>query len=64
LHKGGPNSGVFVQVVEPPQEDVAIPGQPYTFGRLIAAQAAGDLQSLRAHGRRAARVRLADLERA
>jgi transaldolase/glucose-6-phosphate isomerase len=62
LHKGGPNSGVFVQVVDPPAEDLAIPGQPYTFGRLIEAQAAGDLQSLRAHGRRVARVHLEDLE--
>jgi transaldolase/glucose-6-phosphate isomerase len=64
LHKGGPNSGVFIQVVDPPNEDVAIPGQSYSFGRLIAAQSAGDLQSLRAHGRRAARVHLSDLEQA
>jgi hypothetical protein len=64
LHKGGPNTGVFVQVVEPPAEDIVIPGQSYTFATLIAAQAAGDLQSLRAHGRRVARVRLADLEQA
>jgi glucose-6-phosphate isomerase len=62
LHKGGPDTGVFVQVVEPPAEDVPIPGQPFSFGRLIAAQALGDLQSLRAHRRRVARVRLADLE--
>jgi hypothetical protein len=62
LHKGGPNSGVFVQVVEPPQEDIEIPGEPYTFATLFAAQSAGDLQSLREHGRRVARVRLADLE--
>jgi glucose-6-phosphate isomerase len=62
LHKGGPNTGVFIQVVEPPVEDVPIPGQAYSLGRLIAAQSAGDLQSLRAHGRRVARVRLGDLE--
>jgi hypothetical protein len=62
LHKGGPNTGVFIQVVEPPEEDLQIPGQPYSFGTLLAAQATGDLQSLRAHGRRVARVRLADLE--
>jgi hypothetical protein len=62
LHKGGPNTGVFVQIVEPPEEDVPIPGQPYSFGTLIAAQALGDLQSLRTKGRRVARVRLADLE--
>ena len=62
LHKGGPNSGVFVQVVESPQEDIEIPGEPYTFATLFAAQSAGDLQSLREHGRRVARVRMADLE--
>ena len=62
LHKGGPNSGVFVQVVDPPREDVPIPGQPFTFGTLIAAQSAGDLQSLRSRGRRVARVHMADLE--
>jgi hypothetical protein len=62
LHKGGPNTGVFIQIVEPPDEDAPIPGEPYTFGRLIAAQALGDLQSLRAHGRRVGRVRLAELD--
>jgi glucose-6-phosphate isomerase len=64
LHKGGPNTGVFLQIVELPNEDAPIPGEPYTFGKLIAAQALGDLQSLRAHGRRVARVRLADLDAA
>jgi glucose-6-phosphate isomerase len=62
LHKGGPNTGVFIQVVEPPAEDAPIPGQRYSFGTLLTAQALGDLQSLRAHGRRVARVRLATLE--
>src|SRR6185437_14305356 len=64
LHKGGPNTGVFLQIAEPPEEDLAIPGQQYSFGTLLAAQAAGDLQSLHDHGRRAGRVRLADLEAA
>ena len=64
LHKGGPNTGVFVQVVEPPAHDVPIPGQRYTFGTLLAAQSVGDLQSLRSHGRRVGRVRLAELEQA
>jgi glucose-6-phosphate isomerase len=63
LHKGGPNTGVFVQLVEPPLEDVPIPGQPFSFGELLSAQALGDLQSLRAHGRRVARVGMADLLR-
>jgi transaldolase/glucose-6-phosphate isomerase len=57
LHKGGPNSGVFIQVVDDGRSvDVPIPGQPYTFGTLIEAQALGDLRSLRKRGRRVARV--------
>ena len=57
LHKGGPNSGVFIQVVDRDRPvDVPIPGQPYTFGTLIDAQALGDLRSLRKRGRRVARV--------
>jgi transaldolase/glucose-6-phosphate isomerase len=58
LHKGGPDTGVFVQVFEEPHEDRGVPGRAYTFGRLIAAQAAGDLAALRARGRRVARVPL------
>jgi transaldolase/glucose-6-phosphate isomerase len=61
LHKGGPNTGVFVQVLEGPHEDRPIPGQSFTFGRLMEAQAAGDLAALRERGRRAARVALDDL---
>jgi hypothetical protein len=58
LHKGGPPSGVFLQVFEEPTEDREVPGAGYTFGRLIAAQAQGDLAALRERGRRAARVSL------
>jgi transaldolase/glucose-6-phosphate isomerase len=62
LHKGGPNSGVFLQVVDRGRSaDLKIPGQPYTFGTLIDAQALGDLHSLRTRGRRVARVTLDDL---
>jgi hypothetical protein len=61
LHKGGPDTGVFLQVTEEPEEDRPIPGRPFTFGRLIAAQAAGDLAALRERGRRAARVTTEDL---
>ncbi len=57
LHKGGANNGVFIQVVDAERSvDLPIPGQPYTFGTLIDAQALGDLRSLRARGRRVARV--------
>jgi transaldolase / glucose-6-phosphate isomerase len=58
LHKGGPPTGRFLQLVADPQVDLAIPGESYSFGRLIAAQAAGDLQTLRDHGRPAERVKL------
>jgi transaldolase/glucose-6-phosphate isomerase len=59
LHKGGPDTGVFLQLTDSPAEDLAVPGQPYGFRTLIAAQAEGDLESLRAHQRRAARIQLA-----
>jgi hypothetical protein len=59
LHKGGANNGAFIQVVDGSRStDLPIPGQPYSFGTLIDAQALGDLRSLRARGRRVARVTL------
>ncbi len=58
LHKGGPPNGRFLQLVSDPQRDVEIPGAGYSFGTLIAAQAAGDLQTLRGHGLPAERVKL------
>jgi hypothetical protein len=61
LHKGGPNTGLFVQVVDDVGEEVAIPGRDFGFGRLISAQAAGDLAALEDRGRRAIRLRLEDL---
>jgi glucose-6-phosphate isomerase len=61
LHKGGPNTGLFLQVVDDPGEELAIPDQPFGFAQLIRAQAAGDLQSLKDRGRRVARVRLEDI---
>jgi hypothetical protein len=61
LHKGGPNRGVFVQVVDDLGEELAIPGRDFGFRRLIAAQAAGDFAALQARGRRIVRVRLEDI---
>ena len=58
LHKGGPPTGRFLQLVNDPQRDVEIPGESYSFGTLIAAQSAGDLETLRAHGLPAERVKL------
>jgi hypothetical protein len=61
LHKGGPNSGLFLQLVDEPGEELPIPGRPFGFRRLLRAQAAGDYASLQERGRRAARVHLEDL---
>ena len=61
LQKGGPNTGLFVQVVDDPGKEVAIPGRKFGFRRLIRAQAAADLASLEERGRRIVRVRLEDL---
>ncbi len=58
LHKGGPNTGVYIQITADDGTDVPIPGQPFTFSVLKRAQAAGDLQSLRHHGRRVIRVHI------
>ena len=44
LHKGGPPTGRFLQLVDTPSRDAEIPGAGYSFGKLIAAQAAGDLR--------------------
>jgi transaldolase / glucose-6-phosphate isomerase len=57
-YKGGPNSGVFLQVTCDDPIDLPIPGQKYTFGVVKAAQARGDFQVLNERGRRALRVHL------
>ena len=58
LHKGGPNTGVFIQITSDDAEDLPIPGEPYTFGVLKAAQALGDFFSLTKRNRRTIRVHL------
>jgi transaldolase/glucose-6-phosphate isomerase len=58
FHKGGPATGRFLQLVHDSGEDLEIPGAPYTFATLKNAQATGDLDTLRAHGLPAERVRL------
>jgi transaldolase / glucose-6-phosphate isomerase len=60
LHKGGPQTGRFLQLVSRSHRDAEIPGAGYSFGTLIGAQAAGDLQTLRNHGLRAERVDLGE----
>ena len=61
LQKGGPNTVLAIQVVDDLGEEVAIPGKEFGFRQLIAAQATGDLESLKERGRTVCRVRLEDL---
>jgi len=57
-YKGGPNSGVFLQITCDDASDLAVPGQKYTFGIVKAAQARGDFSVLAERGRRALRIHL------
>jgi len=57
-YKGGPNSGVFLQITCDDAKDLPVPGQKYTFGVVKAAQARGDFAVLAERGRRALRVHL------
>ena len=59
LHKGGPASGIFLQLTQQRSHDLPIPGWPFSFGVLADAQALGDLQALQALGRRTMSLRLA-----
>ncbi len=61
LHKGGPNTGLFLQVIDDEGDELPIPGKPFGFRRLIRAQAAGDLETLKERGRRVARVNLEEI---
>lgn len=58
LHKGGPNTGLFLQVTMAHKHEIAIPDAPYTFNILADAQALGDLQTLLSLKRRVARIHL------
>ena len=57
-YKGGPNTGVFLQITCDDAKDLPVPGQKYTFGVVKAAQARGDFAVLAERGRRAVRVHL------
>lgn len=60
LHKGGPDSGIFLQLTQRHSEDVAIPGWPFSFGALADAQGLGDLQALQELGRRTVSIDVGD----
>ena len=61
-YKGGPNSGVFLQITCDDPADIDVPGHSYSFGVVKAAQANGDLDALVQRGRRALRVHLKDVD--
>jgi transaldolase/glucose-6-phosphate isomerase len=58
VYKGGPNTGVFLQITCDDPEDIEVPGHAYSFGVVKAAQAAGDMKVLVERGRRALRIHL------
>jgi transaldolase / glucose-6-phosphate isomerase len=60
-YKGGPNTGIFLQITGDHARDIAVPGRGYSFGTVIDAQAAGDLAVLAERGRRVMRVHLHDV---
>lgn len=57
-HKGGPRTGVYLQITGTPEQDLAVPGRDFTFGEFLAAQAGGDAQVLADHGRPVLRLHL------
>jgi hypothetical protein len=58
FHKGGPNTGVFLQLTAEASRPLPIPGKPWGFEKVVEAQAAGDRASLLAHGRRVLSMKL------
>ncbi|MFZ1024305.1 MAG: bifunctional transaldolase/phosoglucose isomerase [Thermoplasmata archaeon] len=58
LHKGGPNTGLFLQLVDTPTQDIPVPGANYSFGDLIRSQSVGDYQALQQKHRRVLRIDL------
>jgi glucose-6-phosphate isomerase len=59
-HKGGPATGVYLQITTAPDQDLAVPGREFTFGEFISAQAGGDAQVLANHGRPVLQLHLID----
>jgi len=58
FHKGGPNTGLFIQITAEDSEELPVPGEPYSFSVLKKAQALGDLRALQSKRRRAIRLHL------
>ena len=62
LHKGGPDTGLFLQITASHKNDLPIPGKPYTFGVVADAQALEDLQALQSSGRHVTRVHFSRID--
>ncbi len=62
FQKGGPKVGRFLQLIDEAAGDLEVPGEPFTFGTLVRAQADGDLQTLRDHGLPAVRIVVGDID--
>jgi transaldolase/glucose-6-phosphate isomerase len=58
MHKGGPDTGIFIQLVDRPRSDLKIPEAAHSFGDLIEAQSLGDYRALHRRGRRVLRIHL------
>lgn len=58
LHKGGPNTGLFIQLTAQHRADLPVPGEPFSFGAVVDAQALGDFEALQANGREVIRVHM------
>jgi hypothetical protein len=58
FHKGGPNTGLFLQLTSDDAVDLPVPGQPYTFAIFKRSEALGDLEALHKHQRRVIRIHL------
>ncbi|MFC2122415.1 bifunctional transaldolase/phosoglucose isomerase [Bacteroidota bacterium] len=58
LHKGGPDTGLFLQITADHEENLPVPGKPYTFGVVADAQALGDIQALQSIGRQVVKIHL------
>ncbi len=63
LHKGGPDKGIFIQLMDDPESTLPIPERGYTFNQLIRAQALGDYRALKERGRRVISIDIQGLER-
>ena len=61
-YKGGPNTGVFLQITCDDAEDLPVPGQRYSFGTIRLAQARGDFEVLSSRGRRLMRIHFKDIK--